>query len=113
MNDLFYLINYPLQLDSYEIAEGKNLKLNVSEPKTRLFLGNIPKSKGKEEIEDEMRKLTGKLPHKLLGLKVSSSAGIDVPFSIRRRLGKWYFLSAAATIKNCCVITIATTYSTN
>ena len=57
------------QLDSYEIAEGKSLKINVSEPKTRLFLGNIPKSKGKEEIEDEMRKLTGKLPHKLLGLK--------------------------------------------
>jgi len=49
------------QLDSYEIAEGKSLKINVSEPKTRLFLGNIPKSKGKEEIEDEMRKLTAGL----------------------------------------------------
>ena len=60
----------PFQLDSYEIAEGKSLKINVSEPKTRLFLGNIPKSKGKEEIEDEMRKLTGKLPHKLLGLSL-------------------------------------------
>jgi len=100
VNDLFYnskefffcnktinCLPFP-QLDSYEIAEGKSLKINVSEPKTRLFLGNIPKSKGKEEIEDEMRKLTGKLPHKLLGLKVSSLAGIDVPFSIRRRLGK-------------------------
>jgi len=49
------------QLDSYEIAEGKNLKLNVSEPKTRLFLGNIPKSKGKDEIEEELRKLTAGL----------------------------------------------------
>merc|ERR1712018_642393 len=49
------------QLDSYGIAEGKSLKINVSEPKTRLFLGNIPKSKGKEEIEDEMRKLTAGL----------------------------------------------------
>ena len=51
----------PPQLDSYEIAEGKSLKINVSEPKTRLFLGNIPKSKDKEEIEDELRKLTGKI----------------------------------------------------
>ena len=90
------------QLDSYEIAEGKSLKINVSEPKTRLFLGNIPKSKGKEEIEDEMRKLTGKLPHKLLGLRVSSAGRNRLTFSIRLRLGKWYFLSAAATIKNCC-----------
>ena len=47
----------PFQLDSYEIAEGKSLKINVSEPKTRLFLGNIPKSKDKEEIEEELRKL--------------------------------------------------------
>jgi len=49
------------QLDSYEIAEGKSLKINVSEPKTRLFLGNIPKSKDKEEIEEELRKLTAGL----------------------------------------------------
>ena len=48
----------PPQLDSYEIAEGKSLKINVSEPKTRLFLGNIPKSKDKEKIEEELRKLT-------------------------------------------------------
>ena len=58
----FYFFNAtPLQLDSYEIAEGKSLKINVSEPKTRLFLGNIPKSKDKEEIEEELRKLTGKI----------------------------------------------------
>lgn len=37
------------------------MKINVSEPKTRLFLGNIPKSKGKDEIEEELRKLTGKM----------------------------------------------------
>ena len=69
------------QLDSYEIAEGKALKINVSEPKTRLFLGNIPKSKGKEEIEDEMRKLTGKLPHKFLGLsrRLGSTYLFDPP----------------------------------
>jgi heterogeneous nuclear ribonucleoprotein R len=49
------------QLDSYEIGEGKVLKVNVSEPKTRLFVGNIPKSKGKDEIEEEFTKLSGKI----------------------------------------------------
>ena len=49
-----------LQLDTYEIDEGNPLKINVSEPKTRLFVGNIPKSKGKDEIEEELKKVTGK-----------------------------------------------------
>merc|ERR1711981_1332090 len=49
------------QLDSYEIGEGKVLKVNVSEPKTRLFVGNIPKSKGKDEIEEEFTKLSAGL----------------------------------------------------
>ena len=48
-----------IQLDSYEIGEGKNLKVNVSEPKTRLYIGNIPKSKGKDEIDEEFRRLSG------------------------------------------------------
>jgi len=47
------------QLDSYEIGEGKFLKVNVSEPKTRLFVGNIPKSKNRDEIEEEFEKLSG------------------------------------------------------
>lgn len=48
------------QLDNYEIKSGKCLKINVSVPNLRLFVGNIPKSKGKEEILDEFGKLTGK-----------------------------------------------------
>ena len=48
------------QLDSYDLGEGKCLKINISEPKTRLFIGNIPKSKGKADIEDEFMKLSGK-----------------------------------------------------
>jgi RNA recognition motif-containing protein len=59
----FPLIDFASQLDSYEISEGKTLKLNVSEPKTRLFIGNIPKSKGREEIEEEFKKLSGKVLH--------------------------------------------------
>ncbi len=55
------LRRFLLQLDSYEIGEGKTLKLNVSEPKTRLFIGNIPKSKGRDEIEEEFKKLSGKV----------------------------------------------------
>lgn len=48
------------QLDNYEIKPGKCLKINISVPNLRLFVGNIPKSKGKEEILDEFGKLTGK-----------------------------------------------------
>lgn len=49
------------QLDNHEIAPGKNLKINISVPNLRLFVGNIPKSKGKEEILEEFGKLTGKV----------------------------------------------------
>lgn len=49
------------QLDNYEIKSGKNLKVNVSVPNLRLFVGNIPKSKSKEEIFEEFGKLTAGL----------------------------------------------------
>ena len=57
---LFFLFSSNQQLDNYEIKPGKCLKINVSVPNLRLFVGNIPKSKGKEEILDEFGKLTGK-----------------------------------------------------
>ncbi|KAH7716201.1 hnRNP-RQ splicing factor family protein [Aphelenchoides avenae] len=44
--------------DGYEIAPGKTLKVNVSVANTRLFVGNIPKSKSKEEILEEFQKHT-------------------------------------------------------
>lgn len=53
------------QLDNYEIKPGKTLKINISVPNLRLFVGNIPKSKGKEEILEEFGKLTGKVALKL------------------------------------------------
>lgn len=49
-----------LQLDNYEIKPGRKLKVNISVPNLRLFVGNIPKSKGKDEILTEFGKLTGK-----------------------------------------------------
>lgn len=49
------------QLDNHEIKPGKSVKVNISVPNLRLFVGNIPKSKGKEEILDEFGKITGKV----------------------------------------------------
>ncbi|XP_025833582.1 heterogeneous nuclear ribonucleoprotein R isoform X3 [Agrilus planipennis] len=49
------------KLDNYEIKPGKTLKINISVPNLRLFVGNIPKSKGKEEILEEFSKLTAGL----------------------------------------------------
>jgi len=49
------------RLNSQEIARGKALKVNVSVPNTRLFVGNIPKSKGRDEIVDEFGKLSAGL----------------------------------------------------
>lgn len=49
------------QLDAYPIAEGKPLKVNLSEPKRRLFVGNIPKTLRKEDILKKFQSLTGKV----------------------------------------------------
>jgi len=49
------------QLDNYEIKKGKTLKVNISVPNLRLFVGNIPKSKGKDEILEEFSKHTDNL----------------------------------------------------
>ncbi|XP_012060516.1 PREDICTED: heterogeneous nuclear ribonucleoprotein Q [Atta cephalotes] len=50
-----------IKLDNHEIKPGKSLKVNISVPNLRLFVGNIPKSKGKEEILEEFGKLTAGL----------------------------------------------------
>lgn len=49
------------QFDGYEIRKGKSVKVNISVPNLRLFVGNIPKSKSREEILSEFSKLTGML----------------------------------------------------
>ncbi|KHN88461.1 Heterogeneous nuclear ribonucleoprotein Q [Toxocara canis] len=46
------------KFDGHEILPGKNLKVNVSVANTRLFIGNIPKSKSKEEIIAEFKEHT-------------------------------------------------------
>jgi len=49
------------ELDNFEIRPGKCLKVNISVPNLRLFVGNIPKSKGKDEILEEFGKLSAGL----------------------------------------------------
>jgi len=46
------------QLDNYEISSGKHLKVNISVANLRLFVGNIPKSKTQQEIQEEFEKYT-------------------------------------------------------
>ncbi|XP_053606078.1 heterogeneous nuclear ribonucleoprotein Q isoform X4 [Plodia interpunctella] len=50
-----------IELDNHEIKPGKTLRIKISVPNLRLFVGNIPKSKGKEEILEEFGKLTAGL----------------------------------------------------
>jgi len=47
------------QLNGFELLPGRKLKVNVSIANVRLFVGNIPKNKGREEILDEFRRHTG------------------------------------------------------
>ena len=49
------------QLNSIEFIEGKALKVKVSFPNTRLFIGNIPKSKSKEDIGNTFGYITAGL----------------------------------------------------
>lgn len=48
-----------LQLDGHQIRPGKKLKVNPSIPNSRLFVGNIPKSKSKDDIMQEFSKVVG------------------------------------------------------
>jgi len=40
---------------------GKKLKVNISVANVRLFVGNIPKNKTKDELMEEFSKNVGKL----------------------------------------------------
>ncbi|CAF3528638.1 unnamed protein product [Adineta steineri] len=45
------------RLNGYAIRPGKLLKANGSVANVRIFIGNIPKTKSKEEIQDELTKV--------------------------------------------------------
>jgi len=48
-----------MQLDNHEIRPGKRIKVNISIAKVRLFVGNIPKQRSKDEIMTEFSKMSG------------------------------------------------------
>jgi len=54
-----YVVYFRLQLDGHQIRPGKKLKVNPSIPNSRLFVGNIPKSKSKDDIMQEFAKVVG------------------------------------------------------
>lgn len=43
-------------MNGFEIQPGKPIKANTSVANLRLFIGNIPKTKSKEEIKEELGK---------------------------------------------------------
>ena len=68
----------PFKLDAHDLGDNRTLKVNVSEPKTRLFIGNIPKSLARNEIESEFRQMSGN--------KREESAGVFSQGALLKRL---------------------------
>jgi hypothetical protein len=56
------------QLDNTDLRDGHVLKVNISVPNTRLFIGNIPKTKSRTDIIDEFSKHAGKVRSSLRSL---------------------------------------------
>jgi hypothetical protein len=46
-------------MNGFEVKPGKKITANVNIANVRLFIGNIPKNKTKEEIKEEFSKYTG------------------------------------------------------
>lgn len=46
------------QLDGYEVKPGKSLKVNVSIPNVRLYVGNLPKNRDRDELYEAISKVT-------------------------------------------------------
>lgn len=65
------------QLNGLEIAPTKPLKVNVSVPNTRLFVGNIPKSKSRQDINAEFEKLSGNETNKKFTEKTNYPISFD------------------------------------
>ena len=58
-----------LQLNNFEIKPGKFLKVNASVANVRLFVGNIPKNRTRDEIFEEFHKSTGNVYDKFYVLR--------------------------------------------
>ena len=53
--------NFLSKLNEFEIMPGKRIRVNISIANVRLFVGNIPKTRSKEEIKEEFSKYIGKI----------------------------------------------------
>ena len=58
---LVYWCRVDLQLNNFEIKPGKYLKVNASVANVRLFVGNVPKNRTRDEIFEEFQKSTGNI----------------------------------------------------
>ena len=50
-------------LNNYEIRAGKNIRVNISVANCKLFVGNIPKQKSKDELKQEFSQVVGAYTH--------------------------------------------------
>ena len=55
----YFSVLFAIQLDNYEVRPGKRIKVNISIAKVRLFVGNIPKQRSRDEIMLEFSKMSG------------------------------------------------------
>lgn len=80
-----------------EMKGGRHLKINVSVPNLRLFVGNIPKSKGKSEILEEFSKVTGNLSDN----QTKHATTVEYQTKARPQRGTFlYFSSPAGSISS-------------
>ena len=58
-------MKHDFQLNDYELRKGKRIGVTISFNNHRLFVGNIPKNKDRDELLEELRKHARKQLEKL------------------------------------------------
>ncbi len=53
--------NAAAQLNDHEIRPGKGIRVNLSVANCKLFVGNVPKQKSREELKHDFTQAVGKL----------------------------------------------------
>ena len=83
----FHMIKmkHDFQLNDYELRKGKRIGVTISFNNHRLFVGNIPKNKDREELLEELRKHARKQFERL------NVTNLNVMYNkyLNRNLPKW------------------------